>query len=1066
MRFLLTTTGLGALAAMLATPAAAQQVISTAVTTPVTTSGQDVTINSSGSVKPTAGAAVTINSSNSVTNQGTIGITGANNATGILANTNLAGTITNSGIITIDENYTATDTDSDGDIDGPFAQGSNRFGIHVLGGGTFTGNILSSGTITVEGNQSAGIAIDSSLAGSLTMSGGAISVLGDNSVGIRTADVTGNVSLINGTIKVQGANAIGVAVTGDVGGTVSIQNTVSTTGYRTTTVPADTSKLDADDLLQGGSAVVISGNVAHGIVFDAQPADASTTDTDEDDDGILDANEGTAAITSYGSAPAVLIGSTTADTAIGTLAASTDGLVAKGTIAGLGVYSGVSAMGLQIGGLGHSVTIAGGMTVAGGIGASATNADATALHLGAGATVPALKVSGTLQASGGGTATTASRAILIDAGASVGSIQNSGTISAALSGSAGTAGAIVDNSGSVNLIQNSGSISVANAAALGDSAIAVDLRANTSGATVQQIAAATGKPAPSISGNVLFGSGNDVLDVSAGTVTGAARFGAGNNQLGLSGDGALTGAVQFGAGADSVQLAGTSVLSGSIDFGGGADLFTLSGTSAFHGTLANSSGAAVNVGAGSTLDVTGTGTVGLASLTTGAGSTLGVALDGTAGATTLYDVAGSASFGAGTNVIVNVLSLGGIAGTYKIVQAGTLTGADNLTTSAASLPFLYSADLITSTPGQVSLQVGLKSAQELGLNRSEAGILNAVVASADSDAPVAQVFLGAPDSATLRSSLQQMLPDHAGGAFENATKGSRLTAEILADPHSPVLDQGGSAFWAQQVAWGSSKSIGDTSSYDLSAWGAAGGVERSLGFGSIGVMAGYYSSKDSRGGNELVGNEFEGGLYWRANIGHLHAFARGTAGHISFSDKRYFNGTADGTAVTRAADGKWNGTLTSATGGLSYELRSGRLTARPNALIEYYRLKENGYSETGGGPAFDLSVAGRTSDESAVSAGLALGYDLMATDTQQPWMRLELEGGRRQILSGSLGNTVAHFQDGDDFTLTADARTDGWRGAIRLSGGGAGIGLAAEVNAEEQQGRASIGARAGIQLAF
>ena len=613
-------------------------------------------------------------------------------------------------------------------------------------------------------------------------------------------------------------------------------------------------------------------------------------------------------------------------------------------------------------------------------------------------------------------------------------------------------------------MQNSGAIGVANAAALGDSAVAIDLSANTSGASVQQVAAASGKPAPMIAGTLLFGSGNDILDVSAGTVKGAARFGAGNNQLLLSGDAAMTGAVQFGAGADSVQLGGTSVLTGSIDFGGGADILALSGTSAFHGTLANSSAATATVGAGSTLGLTGTGAANLASLTTGAGATLGVSIG--QGTSSLFNISGVADFGAGTKVQANLLSLGDVAGTYQIIQAGTLNGAGNLVASDVALPFLYSSSLITSTPGQVSLKVQLKSAQELGLNASEASILDAVVAAANSDAPVAQVFIGAQDSASLRASLQQMLPDHAGGAFENATKGSRLTAEILADPQSPVLDQGGMGIWAQQVAWGSSKSIGDTSSYKLSAWGAAGGVEHSLGFGSVGLMAAYYASKDTRADNELTGNEVEGGVYWRANLGHLHAFARGTVGHISFDATRFFSGTVDGADVTRNADGKWSGTLTSATGGLSYELRTGRLTARPNAMIEYYRLKEKGYSETGGGSAFDLTVAGRTSDEAAASAGIALGYDFLATNTREPWMRLNIEGGRRQILSGSLGNTVAHFQGGDDFTLTPDARTDGWRGAIGLSGGGAGIGLMAEVNAEEQQGRASIGARAGFQLSF
>ncbi|MBV9526953.1 MAG: autotransporter outer membrane beta-barrel domain-containing protein [Sphingomonas sp.] len=525
----------------------------------------------------------------------------------------------------------------------------------------------------------------------------------------------------------------------------------------------------------------------------------------------------------------------------------------------------------------------------------------------------------------------------------------------------------------------------------------------------------------------------------------------------------MSGPVQFGSGTDSVQLSGTSVLTGAVDFGGGADSLALSGTSAFHGTLANSSGTAVNVGAGSMFDVTATGATNLASLTTGAGSTLGVSIGG--GAATMFNVSGAADFGAGTNVKLNLLTLGGVSGTYQIVQAGTVTGADNLAVS--SLPFLYSANVLSSTPGQVSLDVQLKSGDQLGLNRSEASALNAVVAAADSDAPIAQVFLGAPDSATLRASLQQMLPDYAGGAFENATKGPRLTSEILADPYAPVLEQPGMGLWLQQVGWGTSKSIGDTSSYKLSAWGAAAGLERNLGIGSIGLMGAYYASNNnSRHHDTLTGTEFQGGLYWRANFGHLHTFALGSIGHVKYDGKRYFEGTVNGTAITREADGNWSGTLTSATGGVSYEARMGRLSVRPNALIEYYRLKENGYDETGGGSAFDLSVGGRTSNETAASANLSLGYDFLATNTHDPWLRLELEGGRRQILSGTLGSTVAHFAGGSDFTLTPDARTNGWRGAIRLAGGGTGIGVSGEVNAEEQQGHASIGARAGIQLSF
>ena len=133
-----------------------------------------------------------------------------------------------------------------------------------------------SGNITVEGNQSAAIAIDSILAGNISLTNGAISVIGDNSVGLRATTVNGNVALTNGTIAVQGANAIGVLLSGDISGALVVQNTVNTTGYRSIVAPADTSKLDENDLLQGGSAVVVGGNVAGGILFDARPTDSST----------------------------------------------------------------------------------------------------------------------------------------------------------------------------------------------------------------------------------------------------------------------------------------------------------------------------------------------------------------------------------------------------------------------------------------------------------------------------------------------------------------------------------------------------------------------------------------------------------------------------------------------------------------------------------------------------------------------------------------------------------------------------------------------------------------------
>ena len=1069
MRFLLATTGLGAIAAATsAVPAQAETQITTAVTSPQTTSASgDLHVTSTGSVKPTSGVAVTQNTNNYVINDGAIQITGADNSAGVVSNAGTTGAITNNGTITIDENFTPTDSDNDGDLDGLFAQGTNRFGIHVLG--AHSGTVLNTGKIVVEGNNSGGLVLEAPLTGALTNSGD-ITVLGNNSFGIKADDVSGDVVISKGTIQVQGGNSVGVALNGDIGGKLVIQGSVQTTGYRYTTAPADPSKLDSDDLLQGGSAVVIGGNVAGGILFDARPADNDPNNADEDGDGTPDANETSASIISLGAAPAVVIGSATQATNIGAVAGSGgQGIVLKGSILGSGVYKNVDGNGLVIGGLGNAVNVTGGMTTSATITASAVEANATAVRIGAGASVPQIVNSGTITATGGGSSTTTARGLVIDAGATVTTIKNSGTIGAGVSADLGLETAILDSSGTVSLLENTGTIIAANASALGDKAIAIDLRANSGGVTVNQLAVTTGT-GPSISGQMLFGAGSDTLNIADGSVTGAAKFGTGNNTLALSGDAVMTGAVQFGSGTDNVQLAGTSKLTGDIDFGGGADLLALAGTSAFKGQLTNSSGLAVTLGTGTSLTATNLGTVNVASLTAGNGSTLGVTIDSETATNTLFNVAGAASFGTGTTIDVNLVSLGGVAGTYKVVQAGSLTGASNLTSSVESIPFIFDSSLDTAAPNEVSITIRQKTADELGINSSEAGILNALLEVADADQDIAQVFLGIQDSQSLQDALQQVLPDHAGGAFETATKGSRLLSRTLSDPRTPSLRTGALGFWAQQVAWGGSKAIGATSSYSVSGWGAAGGVETGIGpFGNVGLTLSYLAGKDGRknSDNELSSNQYEGGLYFRGGVGPIHAFARGTVGTINFDGSRFFTGSVNGVDIIREAKGDWNGRLYSGTAGVSYDARFGPLSVRPTASIEHYSLKEKGYTETGGGEAFNLKVDGRTSNETAAVATLALGYDLYggAADAET-FARVELEGGRRQILSSKLGSTTAQFNDGTPFTLTPEERTSGFLGTLRMIGGGSGFAITAEVNAEQQQHEVSLGGRLGVQFAF
>lgn len=1067
MRHILACTAIApVLAALTLADAAAETSITSSTTTPVRTStaangaADDLSIGTGGSITLTSGTAVTIDSNNKVTNAGTLEITGADNATGILALPGTSGDIVNSGTITLDEDYTPTDSDDDGDNDGSFAEGTTRNGIFVQAGAPHVGNIDNSGTISIEGNQSAGIRLAGPLTGNLSNSG-TISVVGDNSYGLIANDISGNVTL-RGSISATGANSTGAALLGDIGGALKIQGSISSTGYRSTSRPSDTSELDADDLLQGGSAVTIAGNVAGGVIFDIPPT-LDSDDSDVDNDDLTDSSEGSAAIATYGSAAAVQIGSATANTSIGAVAAETSGygVIVKGTIAGYGIYDGVDANGLVIGGLGGNVSVTKGLLVSGTVAAISADSNATAVRLGAGSSAPTIEVSGTVSSSGSSLSGTSARALVIDAGANSSTIKISGSLSAtAASSEEGTAIALLDSSGTVTSVSNSGKISATGGMAGANTAI--DLTANSSGVTLTQTAASATATAPSITGDVRLGLGNDVMTVSAGQITGAVDLGAGSNQLSLSGASALTGDVKLGGTGSALSLANTSTLTGSVDFGGGASTLTLSDSAVLTGALLNGGATAVALNGG-TLDATNSGSIALGSLTASGTSILGVTIDAAAGTNTVYDVAGTATFSAGSQVKATLASVGDAAGDYVILRAGTLNGAPALSADAL-LPYMFKGTVAgDSSTGEVRLSIAAKSVQELGLSGSNASAYSAIFNALDNDSAIADSFLAITNGEALTANLRQMLPDHAGGAFEAVTSGSRATARILSDPGGIYRTADGRlGFWLQQVAFGSSKSIGNTASYDISGWGASMGAEYLSSLGAFGGSFAYIHGSDSPKdtNNSVDSDQFELAAHWRGSWGPLQSFARVSAAHIDFGGTRRFE-SGD---VTRTANGDWSGKLYSAAAGASYEMRFNRFSLRPAVGIDYYRLKEGGYDETGGGDGFNLMVEGRTSDELAANGTLSLGYDLGSLDRSEGWMRVELEGGRRQIIGGSLGSTVARFAGGQAFTLVAEDRTNGWTGRARLIGGTDSFRVGGEFSAEEQQDHVALALRATVNF--
>ncbi len=561
---------------------------------------------------------------------------------------------------------------------------------------------------------------------------------------------------ITGAVAVQGEGSVGVRL-GDVDGQVVLQNAISATGYRSVDRLTDAAraKLDADDLKQGGAAVRITGNVGKGVLLDRRPPDASSTDNDEDDDGIDDSLEGTAAITSSGSAPALDIGSERATTlgAVGT-GVNAFGLLNRGSITANGVNDGVSATAIRIGQVGGGST-----TVVGGIGNQAGTI--TAMAYGAEAT-----------------------GILINPGAVVTYLGNSGVISAAQSGGKNDARAVIDKSGSLSLVENTGIIQAGVSPTAGQTvtgrAIALDLSANTTGATVRQ-SKANADAKPAIVGDVLLGSGDDRVELLGGT---------------------LRGALSFGTGADTLII------------DGGADA---------QGALTDTDGRlAVSVAQGR-LAITNLGAVNLSSLSLGAKSVLGITIDPAAQAATRLQVSGAATVASGAEIDISLASLVKKAATYELIHAGSLqvgTAGANLVGS----PFLYTAALRTDAANNALLvDIKPKTAAELGLNRSGAQAYSAVFAALDKDDKIETAFLGQTTKQGFQALYNQMLPDHSGGALMSAAAISGAISQAVGQP-LPHDGRGGTGVWAQEILFDAERDPDQAQGYQTHGFGLAAGA--------------------------------------------------------------------------------------------------------------------------------------------------------------------------------------------------------------------------------------------------
>jgi hypothetical protein len=944
---------------------------------------------------------------------------------GVLVLGGHTGTLLNSATISLVEDYDYTDDDSDGDYDGLFAKGSGRYGIRLTGTDPFVGTITndSTGSISIEGNDSAGISLEAPLTGSL-VHGGSISVTGDRGYGIHTTGTISGGLTSTGSISVLGAGSLGLAVDGDVGGAVVIQGSVYSTGYRVTTRysdPDDEALLDADDLLQGGGAVKVTADVAGGVLLDAPPTDTNDdTSDDEDGDGVTDSSEGTASITAYGSAPALLIGSNTRAVTLGAVGTGDDayGLIIKGSVTAAGIHDGISATGLQLGGdAGQSTIVTGGVKLIGSISASAYEGDAVGLKLNAGAVAETLWNTGALSASVDRRHRRHRQGPEHRAGAGMTSVTNAGTITASVAGEGGSSYAILDESGGLKTITNTGTIAAyvvatddaydtddsdtdaANETITGV-ATAIDVSKNTTGVTIVQ------------SG---VNDGDDGDDGVADTDTDGDGVDDADEPL-------IRGKVLFGSGADSLSILNGGLI-GDVSFGAGADSLTIDGTGYMIGALTDSDGLLdIRIGNGS-LALTNTETIKATSLTLGADSTLVFTVDPTAGTQTKL-VVDTATIETGATLGLGFKSLLTAPTTYTVIQAGSLTAGTINQDLLGNTAYMYVANAY-ATGADVDIDVRRRTASEAAMSRSQTSAYDAVFAALSDNTDIAGAFLNQSTRDGFFNLYDQMLPSQGEGLFSALqTVQQQISAATANRPTSATAMDPTASGCRRSTPWSAARTA----------------TPRARTPRPFGMVAGYEAMGDGR---RSAGRHPGGGQPGRARHrrqGRREDHRLDPAGRallapigrrLALQPRR----RAGLQPLQRRPPLRQRGRR---------RRRRGRCQPDQHRRLERHgrqRLRRPGLRGQAGrrlsaarGPAglclavgrraqgapaaatgFDLTVASRKADNLSGDLGLVLGRQY----GKDVWVRPELRVGYRQTLAGAMGDTIASFAGGTPFTLAA-----------------------------------------------
>ncbi len=1020
--------------------------ISDARTTPVDTLTGDgegpgtIIIDSSGSVQTGSLAAVTLNSNHSVTNSGNISNQGVGIAgilvdltaidpdTGVSSARDVSGTVSNVSTLSVSNPLSSADPNL------PILNA----GIRVSGLGTFTGDIVNGldadttggRIITDDGARSYGIAVEGTMIGNV-INDGLIQVDGKSAFGIMTTGhITGSIES-GGNIFARNHQGSGVYIGGGLDGTYT-HTGVITTGLGSQLVSEDGFNLTRLPAILGRNGVWIASDVTGGVLLQGNGFTIAEESESVDAATALPLDS---TITIIGGGPAIFItpggpSNSVNDITIGPRDGESGfGFVNRGRVIISGAQGGASAMGFDIegvqsGGVTYTSTLQGGLWNDGGdFRVSALDAEATGLRIGAFGHVDAIRNDGSISVF---TADSTSRLIddfvgelggngygvIIEESGFLGSFENSGTLLVDVSGPTSSAFGVIDRSGTLASFTNTGTINMINPDGSSGQTLAVDMSANTSGATFYN--------SGTIIGDVRLGSGNQTATFEDGTISGNLTFQAGagtsgNTTLVMDG-GSVSGQTSIGNGNHVISLSNGADLSGGVVATGGTIDLTVDGS---------------EIAFLSTNPVTATG----ASFVSGSTVTFDIAGGGQAPGEALMEATGQVTFDADSRLTATVSGIIDDTETYSVIRAGNLslgTSLEELVSTPTSYMNNIAFSIDPNNSNAILLAVDRKSAEQLGLGPNYAAIYNSFATPLNSDKPVAAALSSLQNQTDFEQGLQQLLPDTSGATLQAAINNQDMGTGMIrrrmvavAKSGLPNHAQGDVAgFWAQAIG-NYAKQNAQPEQAGFSVWGL--GIAIGADFpifndrAHIGVslLESWQTANLKETANSPI--EFyttQLSIYGRHRSERFYTQAILTGAYNTYDGERRLDfGGLNRTAVASWDGFQWGGTLE--TGAIFnwdlYELV-------PYVRGAFVSVHEDGYTETGGGSGVDLAVGSKNAESFRSSIGFSLDRDFPIY--YDSYMEAEFRANFTRDIINNPFTLTADFVAGDSpFVVTGPKRT-------------------------------------------